>query len=116
MKITTFYYDAHFSVAVAGTIGCSVHYMATLNGGKQGLIFVVVVAVSTNLKCEQTLKVTKDLPTVVFRICHVSESHPSRKDDNVPRQCHTLVHEEDGMRKLEEYNYHYAERHDTNTT
>ena len=38
------------------------------------------------------------------------------KDDNVPRQCHTLVHEEDGMRKLEEYNYHYAERHDTNIT
>ena len=69
-----------------------------------------------NLEFEKTLKVTKDLPTAVFRICHVSESHPSRKDDNVPRQCHTSVHEKDGMRKHEEYNYHYAECHHTNTT
>ena len=68
--------------------------------------------VDIEVKCEQTF----DLPTMVFRICHVSESHPSRKDDNVPRQCHTLVHEKDGMRKLEEYHYHYAECHHTNTT
>ena len=72
--------------------------------------------VDIEVKCEQTFAVSTDLPTMVFRICHVSESHPSRKEDNVPRQCHTFVHDEDGMRELEEYNYHYAERHDTSMT
>ena len=66
LNIITFCYDAHFSVAVAGTIGCSAHNMPTLNGGKQGFCFVVVVAVSTNLKCEQTFTVIMDLLTVRY--------------------------------------------------